>query len=67
MRISASFPTLSDLSSGKSKKKGFLQKNETFRHIETFQHIEDFLLKFFNETPKNFAKEVEQNFMKVFL
>ena len=61
MRISASFPTLSDLSSGKSKKKGFLQKNETFRHIE------DFLLKFFNETPKDFAKQVEQNFMKVFL
>ena len=47
MPIPACFPTLPNLSSGKSKKSSFLKKNETFRHIE------DFLQKFFNEVPRS--------------
>ena len=67
MRISACFPTLPKLNSGKSKKSFFLKKKQTFGHIEDF-------CKFFNEGLNNFlrnylqysAKEIEQTFMKEF-
>ena len=64
MRISACFPTLSNLSSAN------LKKNETFGYIEGF------LQKFFNEVPRSspfseklctvFRQGSEQNFMKEF-
>ena len=46
MGISASVPTVPNLSSGKSKK-SFLKKNETFGHITGF------LQMFFNEVPRS--------------
>ena len=70
MRISACFPALPNLSSGKSKKSLFkkmklsdILKTSCESFSVKFLEVNNFLINYL----QYFAKEVELNFMKVFL